>query len=80
MCTAKSGVIDAVLIGCPHYTITEIKRLAQLLEGKRVNKKVKFWVYTYKNVELMAERLGYKDIIEMSGATITSDTCPMPSA
>ena len=79
MCTARDGKINAVLVGCPHYTITEIKRAAQLLEGKKLRKDVQFWIYTYKNVELLAERLGYKKIIEKSGAAITSDTCMMIS-
>jgi predicted aconitase len=79
MCTTRDGEINGVLVGCPHYTIREIKRVAELLDGKKVRQDVQFWIYTYKNVELMAERLGYKQIIEKSGATITSDTCMMIS-
>lgn len=79
MCTVKGGEINAVLVGCPHYTITEIKKVTDLLEGKKVKKGVEFWIYTYKNVELMAERLGYKRIIEKAGAKITSDTCMIVS-
>lgn len=79
MCTVKEGKIEAVLVGCPHYTITEIKKVAELLEGKKINKNVQFWIYTYKNVELLADRLGYKRIIEKAGAKITSDTCMIVS-
>lgn len=79
MCTVKEGKIDAVLVGCPHYTITEVRKVAELLEGKKVKKGVQFWIYTYKNVELMAERLGYKKIIEKAGAKMTADTCMIVS-
>jgi hypothetical protein len=79
MCTARGDEINAVLVGCPHYTITEIKKVAELLEGKKIRKNVRFWIYTYKNVELLADRLGYKQIIEKSGAAITPDTCMMIS-
>jgi hypothetical protein len=79
MCTVKEGAIDAVLVGCPHYTLREIKRVAQLLEGREIRKNLKFWIYTFRNIELLAERLGYKEIIEKAGASITSDTCMMIS-
>jgi predicted aconitase len=79
MCTVKDAEINAVLVGCPHYTITEIKRVAELLEGKSIREGVQFWIYTYKNVELLADRLGYKAMIEKSGGAITSDTCMMIS-
>lgn len=79
MCTVRGGDVEAVMVGCPHYSITDIKRAAELLEGKRIREGVRFWIYTYKGVELLAERMGYKSIIEKAGATITSDTCMMIS-
>jgi predicted aconitase len=79
MCTVRGGDIEAVMVGCPHYTITDIKRVAELLEGKSVRKGAQFWIYTYKGIELLAERMGYKTIIEKAGAKITSDTCMMIS-
>jgi predicted aconitase len=79
MCTAGGREANAILVGCPHYTIGDIKRVAELLEGKRIREDIKFWIYTYKNIELLADRLGYKHILEESGAEITSDTCMMIS-
>jgi predicted aconitase len=79
MCTVKGGEVESVMVGCPHYSITDIKRVAELLEGKRIRGGVHFWIYTYKSVELLAERMGYKSIIQTAGATITSDTCMMIS-
>jgi predicted aconitase len=79
MCTVKAGDVESVMVGCPHYSITDIGKVAGLLEGKRIRRGVHFWIYTYKAVELLAERMGYKSIIEKAGAIITSDTCMMIS-
>ncbi len=75
MCTAKPGLLDAVMVGCPHYTLVEIRDLAQLLEGRKINSRVRFWIYTHKSNILLAERLGYKSIIEKAGAEFIADTC-----
>lgn len=79
MCTAGPGPLDAVMIGCPHYTITEIRDLARLLDGRKISPNVRFWVYTYKNNILLAQRLGYKAILEKAGAEFISDTCMIVS-
>lgn len=79
MNTVQGGKIDAVMVGCPHYTIAEIEKVARLLEGKKIHKDTQFWIYTYKNIELLADRLGYKKMIEDAGAVITTDTCMIVS-
>lgn len=79
MSTVQEGKINAVMVGCPHYTIAEIETVAKLLEGKRLHEETQFWIYTYKNIELLADRLGYKKIIEDAGAIITTDTCMIVS-
>jgi len=79
MCTAEPGTLDAVMVGCPHYTITEIRDLARLLDGRKISPNVRFWIYTYKSTILLAERLGYKEIVEKAGAEFISDTCMIVS-
>lgn len=79
MTTTGPGPIDAVMIGCPHYTINEIREVARELAGKRVREGVRFWIYTYKANVLMAERLGYKAMIEAAGAEFIVDTCMVVS-
>ncbi len=75
MCTGEAGSLDAVMVGCPHYTLAEIRDLARLLKGHKINPKVRFWIYTYKGNILLAERLGYRSIIEKAGAEFIADTC-----
>jgi hypothetical protein len=64
---------DFVLIGCPHCSLSEIKRISELLEGRRVKKE--FWIATSRQIKEEAERLGYADAIEKAGARFACDTC-----
>lgn len=65
--------VDFISLGCPHLSLFEIARIARLLQGKRVTKE--FWITTARPVKLMADRLGYTEIIEAAGAKFAADTC-----
>ena len=65
--------VDFVSLGCPHLSIQEIAHLAALLQGRRVNKE--FWITTARPVKQLADRLGYTQAIEASGAKFAADTC-----
>jgi predicted aconitase len=64
---------DFVSLGCPHLSIKEIARIAKLLEGKQVSKE--FWITTARLTKQIADRMGYSEIIEASGAKFAADTC-----
>jgi predicted aconitase len=66
-------VADFVSLGCPHLSIKEIARIAELLEGKQVVKE--FWITTARPTKQIADRAGYTAIIEESGAKFAADTC-----
>jgi len=70
--TAYSEV-DFISLGCPHLSIREIARIADLLRGKKVIKE--FWITTAGPTEHMADQMGYSAIIEASGAKFAVDTC-----
>ncbi len=70
--TAAANV-DFVSLGCPHLSLQEIARIAQLLEGREVQKE--FWITTARPVKQIADRLGYSRIIEAAGAKFAADTC-----
>ncbi|MCI0521318.1 MAG: aconitase X catalytic domain-containing protein [Chloroflexi bacterium] len=65
--------VDFVSLGCPHLSIHEIARLAQLLEGKQVARE--FWITTARSTKQIADRMGYSRVIEASGARFAADTC-----
>jgi predicted aconitase len=73
MSDAQSHEVDFVSLGCPHLSIQEIARLAELLKGQKVTKT--FWITTARPTKHMADRMGYTEIIEASGAIFATDTC-----
>jgi hypothetical protein len=73
--TSSGGRLDAVLIGCPHYSICEMKRLSLLLNGKKIHRKVKFFVYTNRETKLLADSMGVTRAIERAGACVSVGTC-----
>ena len=64
---------DFVSLGCPHLTIAEVARIAEILRGKKTTRE--FWITTSRAVKLAADRLGYTETIEASGAKFAVDTC-----
>ncbi len=71
--SAASDEADFVSLGCPHLTLNEIARIAELLAGKHVTKE--FWITTARPTKQMADRMGYTRIIEAAGAKFAADTC-----
>jgi predicted aconitase len=70
---ASARETDFVSLGCPHLTLQEVARIAELLSGKRVAKE--FWITTSRPVKREADRLGYSAAILTSGAKMAVDTC-----
>jgi hypothetical protein len=73
MIDAQPEEVDFVSLGCPHLTIREIARIAELLDGKRVIKE--FWITTARPTKQIADRAGYTAVIEAAGAKFAADTC-----
>ncbi len=65
--------VDFVSIGCPHCSIKEIAKIASLLKGRKVKKEL--WITTARPIKGIADKIGYSDIIESSGAKFACDTC-----
>lgn len=65
--------VDFVSLGCPHLSIKEIARIAELLRGRQVHKE--FWITTARPTRQIADRMGYTQIIEAAGAKFAADTC-----
>ncbi|MBM3304003.1 MAG: DUF521 domain-containing protein [Candidatus Aenigmarchaeota archaeon] len=65
--------VDFVFIGCPHCSIDELKKISELLGGKRAGKE--FWIGVARPIKEESDRLGYTKIIEAAGAKFACDTC-----
>ncbi len=61
-------------LGCPHYNIVDLMRLAGKLEGKKL--KARMWIMTLPWLYDVARNLGYVKIFEDAGANLMSGTCP----
>ena len=73
--SAKDRKADYVAIGCPHCSLNQLKELATLLQGRRVNKETTLWVHTNVAIKSLAKQLGYVQVIEDAGAVVTQDLC-----
>ncbi|MFW5714674.1 MAG: aconitase X, partial [Brevefilum sp.] len=71
--SAAPEEVDFVSLGCPHLSLREIQRVAELLQGQKVKKE--FWITTSRPVKGIADRLGHTAIIEAAGAKFATDTC-----
>lgn len=60
-------------VGCPHYSLKEMKETAELLNNKNVDGRL--WVFTSRGVYSEAKRLGYINIIDKAGGKVFRDTC-----
>jgi predicted aconitase len=70
---ASPEEVDFVSLGCPHLSIHEIARLADMLRGRKVTKE--FWITTARPTKKIADLMGYTQVIEASGAIFATDTC-----
>jgi predicted aconitase len=65
--------VDFVALGCPHASLAEIQKIAELLKGKKVSKE--FWITVARPIKKMADQMGYTKTIEATGAKFAADTC-----
>jgi hypothetical protein len=71
----KEVDIDFISIGCPHASIKEIGRIAEMLDGKKVADGKTVWITTAKPTKDIAMKMGYYDKIEKAGAFLVADAC-----
>jgi predicted aconitase len=74
-----SSKLDMVVLGSPHFSLAEYRRLAPMLEGKRRHPNVKFLVTSSRAMTQLAERAGLLEPLREFGAQITVDTCILTS-
>ena len=70
-----AGDLDLVTLGCPFYGIEDLKAVARLLRGKRVNPNVQLWIWTDAATRSVASRMNLVQQIEKAGGSVLTDTC-----
>ncbi len=73
--TAKNKKVDAIAIGCPHAGIEEIKELAILLSGKKINKDLHFCIFSSERTIELAKKMNFVNIIKGAGVKIFPGSC-----
>jgi predicted aconitase len=71
--TFSSGGLDAVSVGTPHSSYDECARLAELLDGPRID--VPFYLSTDRATRARAAETGVLRVLERAGVTVVVDTC-----
>lgn len=67
--------LDMVVLGSPHFSLAEFRRLAPMLRGKKKHASVKFLVTSSRAMTQLAHRAGLLEPLQEFGVQITVDTC-----
>lgn len=74
-----SSQLHMVVLGSPHFSLAEYRRLAPLLKGRRKHPDVKFLVTSSRAMTQLAQQAGLLGPLQEFGAQITVDTCILTS-
>lgn len=77
--TAEEGAkLDWVVLGCPHFSFAEFRRLARLVEDEKpspLHPDVTFLVTSSQASYALLQRSGFAGVLSSFGVQITLDTC-----
>ncbi len=73
--TANEEKLDLVVLGSPHFSLAEFKKLAPLLEGRRRHRDVEFLVTSSRLMSELADQAGCLAPLKRFGGKVTVDTC-----
>jgi predicted aconitase len=71
-----SGPVDTIVLGCPHLSLQEVVQVVRALAGRKVSPHVRLELWTPHALRAEAERLGFLQELESSGAALLADSCP----
>jgi len=73
--------VDFVTLGCPHYTLDQLRFVAEWFRQhrKRVHPDVRLWVCTNRMTRQAATWEGITQQIEAAGGLVICDSCPVES-
>lgn len=73
----RGGEVCFVSLGCPHFSIEQIKEVSQSLSGRKIHPRVEFQVWTAAAIKSISDRCGYTDEIEKAGGNLVCGSCPL---
>jgi predicted aconitase len=75
--SADREEVDLINLGCPHYSLEQLRQVARLVQGKKIHGNVHLWIWTAHQIKDLADRNGYTEIITRAGGHLLTDTCPL---
>jgi cis-L-3-hydroxyproline dehydratase len=75
LCDSGSADVQLISLGCPHYSLEEIRQVAEYIKGKKIKKDVKLMIWTDYAIKYMADINHYTKIIEDAGGHIYTNSC-----
>jgi cis-L-3-hydroxyproline dehydratase len=75
----RGGNVDYIHLGCPHYSLEQIAKVARFLHGKTINNHTELHVWTAPAIRYLAEINGYAKSIENAGGKLLAGSCALVS-
>lgn len=77
LCAPGGGSIQFVTLGCPHYTLEEVRQIAWYIKDKKVHPDVLMIVNVDVSIKAMCDLSGYTKTIEGAGAYVVTSGCAL---
>jgi len=75
MNTHNGDKIDFIALGCPHYSINEMLKVRDILNGRKIDSSVTMWIFANSYAIKLSEEMGVRKELEEAGITIRAETC-----
>ncbi|MHA1966070.1 MAG: aconitase X [Candidatus Thorarchaeota archaeon] len=66
---------EIAILGCPHYSVEELREAAHLLKNRRLAANKHLWIFTNRYTHEKAQQMGILEKINETGAKVICDTC-----
>lgn len=77
VCDSGSADVQMIALGCPHYSLEEVREVAMMLKGRKVADGVLLQIWTDMSTQQLAKVNGYEQIIFDAGAYLLNSSCPL---
>ncbi len=73
--TTAEERVDWVGFGCPHFSFSEFRELAELIQGKKISRHLRATVFTSRNIHAWVKQLGILETLNNAGVEVYTDGC-----
>jgi predicted aconitase len=67
--------VDLIALGCPHFSYSEFFNLLKTLKGRKISPKIKFFIFTNRDIYRALYQSGLLKALIKAGIQIATDTC-----